>query len=318
MVSRIKRVVGLLDRYLSSDGSVSFWHLPVKLTQDYENGLGYPIDFRSKTLYRGPYDNKGVPMLDYKGDTGLQYNPCAVAQFGIGCLQAANQGDESARRRAITCADWLTQYSVKSESNCALLPYYFEIPEFGLRNPFYSGLAQANAVSFLLRIAQQTNREEYHEYAKKFFAPMLIAVESGGFSRTVHGEWIIEEFVMDRPSGVLDGWMYAILAIRDMSVFDSVESWDPYWRKSISSLQQLLPVYDMGFWSATDIYAVGKPMPASHFYHSLHVMQLTAIGALSGNAHIREYAERWMQYWQSPICRYRAFANKAWRKLVDY
>ena len=30
------------------------------------------------------YDGAGVPMLDYHGAIGLQYNPIAIAQWGLG------------------------------------------------------------------------------------------------------------------------------------------------------------------------------------------------------------------------------------------
>ncbi len=31
-----------------------------------------------------PYDASGIPQLDYHGHIGLQYNPIAIAQFGLG------------------------------------------------------------------------------------------------------------------------------------------------------------------------------------------------------------------------------------------
>ena len=35
--------------------------------------------FESKANYNGHYDNNGIPLLNYHGDIGLQYNPIAIS-----------------------------------------------------------------------------------------------------------------------------------------------------------------------------------------------------------------------------------------------
>ena len=40
--------------------------------------------FAEKADYQGAYDPSGVPQLDYHGHIGLQYNPIAIAQYGLG------------------------------------------------------------------------------------------------------------------------------------------------------------------------------------------------------------------------------------------
>jgi len=42
------------------------------------------MPFIAKADYPGFYDDKGIPMLDYHGTVGLQYNPIAIAQYGLG------------------------------------------------------------------------------------------------------------------------------------------------------------------------------------------------------------------------------------------
>jgi hypothetical protein len=42
------------------------------------------MDFEEKADYPGHYDAGGIPMLDYHGQIGLQYNPIASAQWGLG------------------------------------------------------------------------------------------------------------------------------------------------------------------------------------------------------------------------------------------
>ena len=38
----------------------------------------YYMSFHSKANYNGHYDADGIPMLDYYGSIGIQYNPIAI------------------------------------------------------------------------------------------------------------------------------------------------------------------------------------------------------------------------------------------------
>ena len=82
------RLIDTLKRYVQKDtSSLAFWWLPL-----YE-GCGvynlsntsicdYYLDFSSKADYDYLFDDQGVLLLDYKGKMGVQYNPCAIAQYG--------------------------------------------------------------------------------------------------------------------------------------------------------------------------------------------------------------------------------------------
>ncbi len=64
---------------------LTFWHevpeINGRATIDH---LGeYYMLFREKADYAGHYDVAGLPMLDYRGAIGLQYNPIAIAQWGL-------------------------------------------------------------------------------------------------------------------------------------------------------------------------------------------------------------------------------------------
>ena len=42
------------------------------------------MPFFEKADYVGPHDADGIPLLDYHGNIGLQYNPIAISQWGLG------------------------------------------------------------------------------------------------------------------------------------------------------------------------------------------------------------------------------------------
>src|SRR3989338_199003 len=65
---------------------LTFWHDDPRINERaFDGGLAeYYQDFSQKADYPGPYDSQGVPLLDYRGKIGRQYNPIAIAQYGLG------------------------------------------------------------------------------------------------------------------------------------------------------------------------------------------------------------------------------------------
>ncbi len=313
------RLISLLSRYLSPTGSVAFWHTRLGL-----RGAGvqcledYPIDFTAKTNFRGPFDATGAPLLDYKGTVGIQSNPCAVAQFGLGCYQRWLDGDRAMLERARAMGEWLLRWADCRPDRSLWLPYKFSLSEFGLKAPFYSGLAQANALSLLLRLHHATSEEFYAEAARALARPMRMPVEQGGLRRETARGPIIEEFVLDRTSAVLDGWLFAVLALHDLALLERTPSAIAEFDEAICSLEAHLPEFDLSYWSRADLYAEDPKMPASFFYHGLHVLQLRILASQAGSERLQQYAERWAGQQRRIDCRARALAAKIYFKCIHY
>ena len=75
----------ILATYLiKSESNLSFWHGDPKINQkaSYKVLDQYYMSFLYKANYNGDFDINGVPMLNYHGNIGLQYNPIAIAQWG--------------------------------------------------------------------------------------------------------------------------------------------------------------------------------------------------------------------------------------------
>ena len=82
-LSYYKRV---FQAYLGGGTSqLSFWHGTPEVNEAaFEtDSPQYYMTFRGKANYPGPFDDKGIPMLDYRGVIGQQYNPIAIAQYGL-------------------------------------------------------------------------------------------------------------------------------------------------------------------------------------------------------------------------------------------
>ena len=58
-----------------ANSQLTFWHETPTINEgmDFKDpATGYYMTFYDKTPYPGPFDDKGIPMLDYKGVIGRQ------------------------------------------------------------------------------------------------------------------------------------------------------------------------------------------------------------------------------------------------------
>ncbi|HSS99557.1 MAG TPA: hypothetical protein VLK33_21125, partial [Terriglobales bacterium] len=86
-INRLYYFRRIFRAYLGAGNSqLSFWHDEPSLNPNFVVGeLGeYYMPFLKKADYAGVFDEKGIPMLDYHGKIGRQYNPIAIAQWGLG------------------------------------------------------------------------------------------------------------------------------------------------------------------------------------------------------------------------------------------
>jgi len=104
------RILAAYSGYRTSQ--LTFWHDDPGINQRAFSGkLGeYFQDFSKKANYSGPYDPEGIPILDYRGSIGVQYNPIAVAQYGLGNDNLYKlTGEEKRRQSFLRASDWLVK-----------------------------------------------------------------------------------------------------------------------------------------------------------------------------------------------------------------
>lgn len=320
-----------LARYLSwRSSSLAFWWLPcrawpegIPVVGDRGNGSSFPdyfIDLSAKAKYALHLDADGVPMLDYLDGAPPRYNPCAISQFGLGAFSVwARSGDDAALDQVAACARWLLANGVDGPEDSSLYLYDFGaeiVPDLAV--PYCSAIAQSQAASLLFRAARALGDQALHTQAIRSARIIPVPVSEGGLMRTGPGDaTVFEEFPAATLHAVLDGHLYAVAALIDANHFAA----DQFPKAIVDHAQQgarsLLSAYDLGYWSRTDLYGL-TVMVASPFYHKLHVTQLTGLYALTGNPVFADYRDIFGAYQASPICRGRAFVEKAWKKIAYY
>jgi hypothetical protein len=316
----LARVIRVYSR--RGSGPLSFWYERPEIDEAAFDGRGgYYLRFAGKAAYKGPFDAAGIPLLDYQGDIGRQYNPIAIAQYGLARYNAwlaAKSPD--ARAAWIAVADWLAGNLRPNRFGVPVWMHDFDWPyKQTLRAPWYSGLAQGNGLSLLARAGKTTGDARYREAADRAFESLRRDVSEGGVLVTDdQGDLWIEEYIVDRPSHILNGFVWALWGVRDYAEWTGAVEAQRLWARCVTTLERRLGQFDTGWWSLYEARDEGREMLASRYYHTLHVTQLRVMHRLTGRPEFQDRADRFQSYLERASNRTRALARKALFKLRHY
>jgi len=302
---------------------LTFWHETPKVNLHARTDqLGeYYMAFEQKADYRGPHDSAGVPLLDYHGRIGRQYNPIAIAQWGLGNYNAfCRTGSAEPKNKFLLAGEWLRSQLKPNSHGVWVWNHNFNWEyRTPLIAPWYSGLAQGQGISLLVRAWQATEEPRYLEAARHAFQSFCTPVADGGVSFTDDdGDIWFEEYVVEPPTHILNGFIWAAWGVYDYFLATADATAKHLFIRSVETLRKNLPSYDLGFWSLYERSGTRLPMIASPFYHRLHIVQLRVMQRLTGEAIFSSCADRWESYEASLSKRTRAVCYKAAFKLCYY
>jgi hypothetical protein len=277
--------------------------------------------FAEKADYRGAYDVSGIPQLDYHGHIGLQYNPIAIAQYGLGNYNLWRRtADPERRRKFFLIADWLFAHLEQNPQGLAVWNHHFDWEyRDTLKAPWYSALAQGQGISVLVRAHKESRDERYLDAARQAFVSSHRPIDQGGVAFTDEsGDLWFEEYIVNPPTHILNGFIWALWGVYDYFLATRDPSAQELFERGVRTLLHNLERYDLGFWSLYEQSGTRLPMVASHFYHRLHIVQLRVMHRLTGEAVFAQVANRWESYTSSRAKRTRALYYKAAFKLCYY
>ncbi len=279
------------------------------------------MEFFEKADYCGHYDALGVPMLDYHGSIGLQYNPIAIAQWGLGNYNLFRRtGEPSRKGKLLIAGNWLREHiELNSDSVCVWQHHFDWEYRKRLRAPWYSGLAQGQGISLLLRAYKETGERGFADTAERAFESFRRSIAGGGVTVTdEYGDIWFEEYIVSPPTHILNGFIWAIWGVYDYFRATGDPTARALFDRSVQTLRKNLPHYDLGFWSLYERSGTWMPMIASPFYHRLHIVQLQVMHRLTGDDFFADYADRWQGYLKNWAKRTRALCYKTAFKLCYY
>ena len=323
-MSRIQYYRRIFGAYLVPGKShLTFWHeTPQANPRANGHQLGeYYMLFAEKADYEGHHDSAGIPILDYHGSIGQQYNPISIAQWGLGNynLSLQTRSDER-RKKFLAASDWLCAHLALNSHGSWVWNHHFDWEyRSPLKAPWYSGLAQGQGISLLVRAYRETSATAYLEAAERAFATFLKSTNEGGVTFTdARGNIWFEEYIVSPPTHILNGFIWAAWGVYDYFLATQNSAARDLFAQSILTLRANLERYDLGFWSLYEQSGTLFPMVASPFYHRLHVVQLRVMHRLTGDEIFARFADKWEAYTRSRVKRTRALCYKSAFKLCYY
>jgi len=314
----------IFTAYLTNKKShLTFWHGIPQVNENFKTDeLGeYYMPFISKADYPGDYDEQGIPMLNYHGSVGLQYNPIAIAQYGLGNYNLFCRTNALERyRKFLKVADWLVANLEQNLAGLWVWNHHFDWEyRDTLKAPWYSALSQGQGISVLVRAYKKTKEERYLAAAEKAFESFNREVNEGGVTYTDDNGYVwFEETIVDPPTHILNGFLWALWGIHDYFLLTKQTKAKELFEEGVRTLKKNLQDFDIGFWSLYEQSGTRLKMIASPFYHSLHIVQLKVMYKLTERDFFKEYAEKWEGYQRKWLYRDLALVYKSLFKLLYY
>ena len=170
---------------------------------------------------------------------------------------------------------------------------------YNCRQPWPSALAQGLCISSLVRACNLKSKREYLETARLALNAFKVPTSSGGVLSVDRddGDWWYEEYagVSSRPSGVLNGFIIALLGILDFHRLTKDCSIKELFNRGISTLDHHLHDFDAGYPFKLSYYDRRKHLVTIQ-YHSLHIKLLEILYRVTGEKKFWEYQHRFKEY----------------------
>ncbi len=122
-------------------------------------------------------------------------------------------------------------------------------------------------------------------------------------------EYWIEEAIVEPPTHILNGFMWAVMGIYDYYLLTRREDVKMWFDRFIKTIADNLHTFDTGYWSLYEHSHTKIPMVASTFYHGLHLVQLEILYNITKNEKFEKYLIKWKKYQKNIF-------KKAWAVAV--
>ena len=308
---------------LGNTSQLSFWHGEPELESNIniESIGAYYMSFDKKANYEGHLDSKGIPMLDYQGQIGIKYNPIAISQWGLGNYNLwKRKGSEDSFLKFIKSAEWLVDNMRENQFKYKVWMHDFDFEyRDTLKSPWYSGLAQGQAISLLVRAYKETNNKKYCDSLHEAFKVFFVSTREGGVNHKdkKNQDWI-EEYIVEPPTHILNGFIWGLWGVYDYALLFKDNKALSLFHKYKETLINELSSYDTGYWSLYEHSGTKVPMIASPFYHKLHIVQLKIMYEITSLEYFNEIATKWSVYQNKLLNKNVAILQKIIFKVFYY
>lgn len=247
------------------------------------------------------YDVNGIPLIKINGT--FVYNPVSIAQFGLQYYSYyMKSGDKDNIKPMITAADWLV-YNQDRKTGKWLYNFPFNVGGMDIRleSGWSSAMGQGQAISLLVRAYSLTKDGRYIQAAELGLEPLKVDVKNDGLTRYIDGHPYYEEYPTNPPSYALNGFMFTLLGLYDLSYIKPESEATRLYNEGMETLKLVLPNYDSEE-NRISIYHLGhitkapRSIHVSNFYHMVHIIQLKSLDSVSPDSILQRYYKAWKEY----------------------
>ncbi len=280
-----------------NSSSANYWNtITPCAVNEKPSGLGkYYLDFISKADFSGKFDDRGVPLYRY-GDSEPFHHPIVICQYALGLFEKYIQSgykDAELKKRFLNQADWLVS-NVDEQNNLKGWFVNYDIPDYKLKAPWFSAMAQGEAISVLTRAHLLTAEKKYLDAADAALDIFTLPVREGGVVNYFKDIPVYEEYPSPyKTVAVLNGFIFSLFGLFDIYLHTKNEKAKELFQQGVDSLKRLIKFYDLGYWSQYYLFDYPKKYPASYTYHLLAAEQLKAMFALTEKEIFKEYSDKW-------------------------
>ncbi len=266
----------------------------------------YYLDFRGiiplvEAAHFGPLEPDGVPRTGTGRGEEFVSHTTTIAQYALALHDAVlREGRAELRPRLAAQLEAVLRNTDRDGPWQGFIVHRWRNTKYQrLATPWVSALGQGNAISALLRGHQLLGEARFLEAATELFAALARPLHEGGVRFVDRcGHLWFEEYPMDPPSHVLNGFVFALWGILDFARATGDERAGQWWRAGVETLKAHLPDFDRGFWSLYDLRY--RELASLPYHRNVHVPQLDALYGLTGEPAFHSFARRWERFGRSP------------------
>lgn len=265
--------------------TVNFTHQPLGRHIDPDGLGGYYCDLRHKGTY-------ALGVMDTVGHDEREWWVITVAQAALGFWDLRIEGHD-VDRPFLRLADWLVERAEPFPGGGVVWTVPRPQAKYGLDAGWASAMGQGQAASALLRAHALTGTDAYLETALGALPALATPVARGGLHNDLDGAIVLEEYPTAQPSAVLNGWIFALFGLHELATVAREPEARELFQRSSAGLVELLPRYDVGWWSLYSLHDHGRQDLAKPFYQRLHPVLLDALALIRPEPLLGQYADRW-------------------------
>jgi hypothetical protein len=204
-----------------------------------------------KYLGQKKTDKNGLPMVAYDGV--LRYNPQVIAAEALGYFSDwVSSGSDESWAVFLRDCDWL----VANQAANGLWLYQF--PYNGQPVPWWSAMAQGQALSALVRAYQRTDDPRYRTAATTALQTFTRTQSDGGVSVVDAGHTWYGQYMPPMSPYVLNGFMFSLIGVYEYHQAFGDQLSQSIWDKGFAALKYALPRYDTGGIGQRRPFAAGR------------------------------------------------------------